>query len=307
MLKYIMKRLAIGIVTLFLLATVTFFLMKIIPGSPFAGETIKLPAKVLDKLYEEYGLDKPILEQYVMYMKNLLHGDLGVSIYRKGKSIETIIKNGLPYTARLGAVSFCFALVMGVTMGTVAAFTKRKWLSNLVLFLATVGVSMPGFLLSVLLLLLFGVVLQWLPFVGLSSPLHYILPAVGMAFYPISMIARLVRSSLREVMKQDYMVLAKAKGTSEKLVIWRHGLKNAMLPVITYAGPLVATMLTGSFVIESLYSIPGIGAEFVTSITNRDYTMIMALTILYGAFIIIANLITDILNAWIDPRIKLGK
>ncbi len=307
MLKYIMKRLAIGIVTLFLLATVTFFLMKIIPGSPFAGETIKLPAKVLDKLYEEYGLDKPILEQYVMYMKNLLHGDLGVSIYRKGKSIETIIKNGLPYTARLGAVSFCFALVMGVTMGTVAAFTKRKWLSNLVLFLATVGVSMPGFLLSVLLLLLFGVVLQWLPFVGLSSPLHYILPAMGMAFYPISMIARLVRSSLREVMKQDYMVLAKAKGTSEKLVIWRHGLKNAMLPVITYAGPLVATMLTGSFVIESLYSIPGIGAEFVTSITNRDYTMIMALTILYGAFIIIANLITDILNAWIDPRIKLGK
>lgn len=281
--------------------------MKIIPGSPFAGETIKLPAKVLDKLYEEYGLDKPILEQYVMYMKNLLHGDLGVSIYRKGKSIETIIKNGLPYTARLGAVSFCFALVMGVTMGTVAAFTKRKWLSNLVLFLATVGVSMPGFLLSVLLLLLFGVVLQWLPFVGLSSPLHYILPAMGMAFYPISMIARLVRSSLREVMKQDYMVLAKAKGTSEKLVIWRHGLKNAMLPVITYAGPLVATMLTGSFVIESLYSIPGIGAEFVTSITNRDYTMIMALTILYGAFIIIANLITDILNAWIDPRIKLGK
>ena len=307
MLKYIMTRLAIGIVTLFLLATVTFFLMKIIPGSPFAGETIKLPAKVLDKLYEEYGLDKPILEQYVMYMKNLLHGDLGVSIYRKGKSIETIIKNGLPYTARLGAVSFCFALVMGVTMGTVAAFTKRKWLSNLVLFLATVGVSMPGFLLSVLLLLLFGVVLQWLPFVGLSSPLHYILPAMGMAFYPISMIARLVRSSLREVMKQDYMVLAKAKGTSEKLVIWRHGLKNAMLPVITYAGPLVATMLTGSFVIESLYSIPGIGAEFVTSITNRDYTMIMALTILYGAFIIIANLITDILNAWIDPRIKLGK
>lgn len=307
MLKYIMKRLAIGVVTLFLLATITFFLMKIIPGSPFAGETIKLPAKVLEKLYEEYGLDKPLVEQYVVYMKNLLHGDLGVSIYRKGKSIGTIIKNGLPYTARLGAVSFCFALVMGVSMGTIAAFTKRKWLSNLVLFLATAGVSMPGFLLSVLLMLLFGVVLQWLPFVGLSSPLHYILPAVGMAFYPISMIARLVRSSLREVMKQDYMVLAKSKGTPEKLVIWRHGLKNAMLPVITYAGPLIATMLTGSFVIESLYSIPGIGAEFVTSITNRDYTMIMALTILYGAFIIIANLITDILNALIDPRIKLGK
>ena len=192
-------------------------------------------------------------------------------------------------------------------MGTVAAFTKKKWLANLVLVIATAGVSMPGFLLSVLLLLLFGVVLQWLPFVGLDSPLHYILPAVGMSFAPISMIARLVRSSLREVMKQDYMVLARSKGTPEKLVILRHGLKNAMLPVITYAGPMIATLLTGSFVIESLYSIPGIGAEFVTSITTRDYTMIMTLTILYGAFIIIANIITDIANAMIDPRIKLGR
>lgn len=307
MLKYIAKRLAVGVVTLLLLATITFFLMHVIPGSPFAGDTVKLPAKVVEKLYEKYGLDKPVTEQYVIYMKNLLHGDFGVSIYRKGKSIAKIIANGLPYTMRLGAVSFCFALVLGIFMGTVAAFTKRKWLSNFVVFLATIGVSMPGFLLSVLLLLLFGVVLQWLPFVGLGSPLHYILPAAGMAFYPISMIARLVRSSLREVMKQDYMVLAKSKGTPEKLVIWRHGLKNAMLPVITYAGPLIATMLTGSFVIESLYSIPGIGAEFVTSITNRDYTMIMALTILYGAFIIFANIVTDVLNAMFDPRIKLGK
>lgn len=307
MLRYIVKRLAVGLVTLFLLATITFFLMHIIPGSPFAGESTKLPAKVLERLYEKYGLDKPIMEQYVIYMKNAVRGDFGVSIYRKGKSIDKIIAGGLPYTARLGAVSVCVALVMGIFLGTVAAFTKKKWLSNLVLVLATAGVSMPGFLLSVLLLLLFGVVLQWLPFVGLGSPLHYILPSIGMAFAPISMIARLVRSSLREVMKQDYMVLARAKGTSEKLVIWRHGLKNAMLPVITYAGPMIATLLTGSFVIESLYSIPGIGAEFVTSITNRDYTMIMALTILYGSFIIIANIVTDIVNAMIDPRIKLGR
>lgn len=307
MLQYIAKRLAVGVVTLFLLATITFFLMHVIPGSPFAGDTVKLPAKVVEKLYEKYGLDKPVTEQYVIYMKNLVRGDFGVSIYRKGKSIEKIISNSLPYTMKLGGVSFCIALVVGISMGTAAAFTKKKWLSNFVVFLATIGVSMPGFLLSVLLLLLFGVALQWLPFVGLGSPLHYILPAAGMAFYPISMIARLVRSSLREVMKQDYMVLAKSKGTPEKLVILRHGLKNAMLPVITYAGPLIATMLTGSFVIESLYSIPGIGAEFVTSITNRDYTMIMALTILYGAFIIIANIVTDILNAMIDPRIKLGK
>ncbi len=172
MLKYIVKRLAVGAVTLFLLATITFFLMHVIPGSPFAGETTKLPVKVLEKLYEKYGLDKPITEQYVIYLKNAVRGDFGVSIYRKGKSIDKIIANGLPYTMRLGAVSVCFALVMGIFLGTVAAFTKRKWLTNLVLVLATAGVSMPGFLLSVLLLLLFGVVLQWLPFVGLQSPLH---------------------------------------------------------------------------------------------------------------------------------------
>ncbi len=306
MAKYIAKRLLIGLITLFLLITVTFFLMHVIPGSPFSGESAKLPVKVVEKLNENYGLDKSITEQYVIYMKNLLHGNFGVSVFRKGKSIAKIIANGLPYTMKLGAVSFCVAITTGILLGTVAAFSKKKWVSNAVLFLATAGVSMPGFLLSVLLMLLFGVVLQLLPFVGLSSPLHYVLPALGMAFYPISMIARLVRSSLREVMKQDYMILAKSKGTSDKLVIFRHGLKNAMLPVVTYAGPLIATMLTGSFVIESLYSIPGIGAEFVTSITNRDYTMIMALTIIYGAFIIFANLITDLINALMDPRIKLG-
>ena len=150
MLKYIVKRLAVGAVTLFLLATITFFLMHVIPGSPFAGETTKLPVKVLEKLYEKYGLDKPITEQYVIYLKNAVRGDFGVSIYRKGKSIDKIIANGLPYTMRLGAVSVCFALVMGIFLGTVAAFTKRKWLTNLVLVLATAGVSMPGFLLSVL-------------------------------------------------------------------------------------------------------------------------------------------------------------
>lgn len=219
---------------------------------------------------------------------------------RERASIRSL-KTAFPIPCAWAPVSITFALVTGIFLGTVAAFTKKKWLANLVLVIATAGVSMPGFLLSVLLLLLFGVVLQWLPFVGLDSPLHYILPAVGMSFAPISMIARLVRSSLREVMKQDYMVLARSKGTPEKLVILRHGLKNAMLPVITYAGPMIATLLTGSFVIESLYSIPGIGAEFVTSITNRDYTMIMALTILYGAFIIIANIITDIANAMIEP------
>lgn len=305
MLKYILKRLVIGFITLFCLASLTFFLMKIIPGSPFAGDTTKLPADVKEKLMEKYDLDKPLIQQYVIYLKNVSQGDFGVSFFRKGKEVTQIISQGIGPTARLGAVAFSISLVVGITIGTIAAFSKRKWVDNLVIFLATLGVSVPSFLLALLMMILFGVVLHWLPFVGLSTPKHYILPAVALSFYPIAMISRLTRSSMMEVMRQDYMVLARSKGTSQWMVIVKHGLKNALIPVITYAGPLIATLLTGSFIVETLFSVPGIGAEYVSSITNRDYTLIMGLTILFGAFIIIANIITDILNALLDPRIKL--
>lgn len=307
MFRYIVKRVAVGAVTLFVLATITFFLMHIIPGSPFAGETSNLPVSVVEKLNEKYGLDKSIGEQYISYMSSALRGDFGVSIYRKGRSISKIISAGLPNTAKLGLVACIYGLAMGILLGTIAAFTKKKWVSSFIVFISTIGVSVPSFLLGVLLMLFFGVQLGILPFVGLSTPLHYVLPAICLSFGSVAMITRLVKSSMQEVMKQDYMILAKSKGTPDKLVIFRHGLKNALLPVITYAGPMFATLLTGSFVIESLFSIPGIGAEFVNSVTNRDYTMIMALTILYGAMIIVANILTDIINALVDPRIKLGK
>lgn len=303
--KYIFKRAMVGLVTLFILATITFFLMKIIPGTPFAGEQSKLPAAVQEKLMAKYNLDKPVLEQYVIYMKNALTGDFGVSIYRKGRNVTDIIAKGMPVTARLGFTAFAIAMGVGITLGTISAFTKHKWVDNLVIALATIGVSVPGFLLALLLMIVFGVWLHLFPIVGLSTPLHYVLPAISLALSPISMIARLTRSSMMEVMRQDYMVLARSKGSSQLKVIIKHGLKNALIPVVTYAGPLIATLMTGSFVIESLFSIPGIGAEYVTSITNRDYTMIMGLTIFFGAFIIIANIITDIINALIDPRIKL--
>lgn len=303
--KYIFKRAMVGLVTLFILATITFFLMKIIPGTPFAGEQSKLPAAVQEKLMAKYNLDKPVLEQYVIYMKNALTGDFGVSIYRKGRNVTDIISKGMPVTARLGFTAFAIAMGVGITLGTISAFTKHKWVDNLVIALATIGVSVPGFLLALLLMIVFGVWLHLFPIVGLSTPMHYVLPAISLALSPISMIARLTRSSMMEVMRQDYMVLARSKGSSQLKVIIKHGLKNALIPVVTYAGPLIATLMTGSFVIESLFSIPGIGAEYVTSITNRDYTMIMGLTIFFGAFIIIANIITDIINALIDPRIKL--
>lgn len=303
--KYVFKRLVIGVITLFALATITFFLMHIIPGSPFAGETSKLPAAVKEKLIESYGLNKPIHEQFIAYLKNALTGDFGTSLNRKGKEVMDIIMDGLPATASLGMVAFVISMTVGILLGTIAAFSKQKWVSGAVAFLATIGISVPSFLLALLMMLLFGVILRWLPIIGLSSWKHYILPGCALSLGPIAMISRLVRTSLMDVMRQDYMVLARSKGTSELMVIVRHALKNALMPVVTYAGPLIATLLTGSFVIETLFSVPGMGAEFVNSVSNRDYTLIMALTIFYGAFIIIANIATDLVTAAIDPRIRL--
>ena len=304
--KYILKRLLIGVVTLLALATITFFLMHIIPGSPFAGETSKLPAAVKEKLIAKYVLDKPLVVQYVTYLRNAIHGDFGTSLNRKGREVMDIIMSGIRPTASLGLVAFVIAMTVGILLGTISAFSRQRWVSGLVAVISTIGVSVPSFLIALLMMLVFGVLLGWLPIVGLSSWRHYIMPGIALSLAPIAMIARLVRSSLLEVMRQDYMVLARSKGTPELQVITRHALKNALIPVITYAGPLIATLLTGSFVIETLFSIPGIGAEFVTSVSNRDYTLIMALTIFYGAFIIVANIVTDLITAAIDPRIRLS-
>lgn len=303
--KYIFKRLVIGVITLFALATITFFLMHIIPGSPFAGEMSKLPAAVKEMLIESYGLDKPIWEQFIDYLGNAMTGDFGTSLNRKGKLVTDIIMSGIGSTAQLGSVAFVIAMTVGITLGTVSAFSKQKWVSTAVAFIATIGISVPSFLLALLMMLLFGVILGWLPIMGLKTWQSFIMPGIALSLSPIAMISRLVRTSLMDVMRQDYMVLARSKGTSELGVIIKHALKNALVPVVTYAGPLIATLLTGSFVIESLFSIPGIGAEFVNSVSNRDYTLIMALTIFYGAFIIFANLVTDLVTALIDPRIRL--
>ncbi len=303
--KYIAKRLFFGVVTLFALAAITFFLMHMIPGSPFAGETSHVSAAVREKLIEHYGLDKSTGEQFVIYLGNALKGDFGTSLNRKSMMVADIIAEGLPATASLGACAFCLAVILGILLGTVAAFTKHRWVSSAVTFFATVGVSVPGFLFALFLMVLFGVVLNWFPLIGLGSWKNYVMPSIALALGPIANICRLTKSSLQEQLRQDYMVLARSKGTSQIKVIGRHALKNAMIPVVTSAGPLLATLLTGSFVVESLFSIPGIGAEFVNSVSNRDYTLIMALTIMYGAMIIVANILTDIISASIDPRVRL--
>lgn len=307
MLKYTLKRLGVGVITLLVLATVTFFLMKLIPGSPFGAELAQLNPETREKLLAQYNLDKSIPEQFAIYLKNAVTGDFGESMTRKGQSVTEIIARCMPATIKVGLVAFVFAMTMGITLGIVAAFTKKRWVENSVMFLATIGVSVPSFLYALLLMIIFGVVLRWLPIIGLKGPLHYILPSFSLALYPISMVSRLVRSGMKEVMKQDYIVLARSKGTPMLKIIIKHGIKNCLIPVVNYAGPLLSFLVTGSFVIENLFSIPGIGAEFTNSVTNRDYTMIMALTIMFGAMIIIANIATDILVALIDPRVKLEK
>ena len=302
--KYIIKRVLIGFVTLFVLASVTFFLMKATPGSPFSLAKYKTP-EALAAAEAKYNLDKPLVEQYVIYLKGVAQGNLGESMINTGRRVSYYIKTGFPVTARLGLIAFVLALVGGIALGTGAALSRHKWVNNLCMFVATIGVSVPSFLIAMIMLIVFGVQLHILPFIGLNSPLNYIMPALSLAFYPIAMIARLTRSSMLEVMNQDYIILARSKGTPYKKVVIKHALKNAMLPVVTYAGPMFAFMLTGSFVIESVFSIPGIGSAFVSCITTRDYPIIMGLTIFLGFLVITFNLITDILSAIIDPRIKL--
>jgi len=307
MLRYVAKRILMGLLTLFVLATITFFMMKAIPGNPLVRDNKQINPQILAAINEKYGLDKPISEQYLMYLKNISKGDFGVSFKRIGVTVPQVIGRSAPTTAKLGLVAFVLSLSAGIGFGVVSALTKRKWVNNVITVFATLGVSLPGFLLALMMMILFGVQLKILPIVGLKTPLHYIMPALALSFYPISMITRLTRSSLRDVMTKDYIILARSKGTPETQVIVKHGLKNALLPVITYCGPMFAYLLTGSFVVESLFSVPGIGAEFVSSVMNRDYTVIMGLTMFLGVIILVMNLISDLVAAMVDPRIRFEK
>ncbi|CDF59461.1 ABC transporter permease [Thermobrachium celere] len=304
MINYIIKRLVASIITLFVVITATFFLMHALPGGPFDSEK-PLPPQIKANLEAKYGLDKPIHQQYVMYLKNLSRGELGPTLKYEGKTVNEIIKYSFPASAKLGVVSIIFSLILGIYLGVVAALNQGKWQDSFVMVLATLGVTVPSFVLAILLMYVFAVKLKVLPPTGFSGPKYMIMPALALSGYSLSFIARLTRSSLLDVIRQDYIRTAKAKGLSKNVVIYKHALRNALIPVVTYLGPLVAGILTGSFVIEKIFAIPGLGREFVTSITNRDYMMIMGITVFYSTLLVICNLIVDLLYAVIDPRIKL--
>lgn len=304
MAKYIVKRILMGLLSIFIVATLTFFLMNLVPGGPFVAEK-SISKAAQEALAAKYGLDKPIMERYVTYMTDFLHGDMGVSLRQRGRTVNDIIFSKFPVSAKLAGIAVAVAVLVGIPLGCISAYNRGKFIDNFIIVLATCGIAIPSFLVSVFLLYTFGSKLGWLPTIGLETAGSYVMPVLALAFYPTAYITRLMRSSLLDVMGQDYVRTAKAKGLSNFVVLFKHALRNAVLPVITYVGPMLAGLMTGSFIIEKIFTIPGLGREFISSITNRDYTMIMGTTIILATLIIVANVIVDILYKIIDPRINL--
>ena len=304
MAKYILKRIATSIISLWAVITITFFMLRLLPGGPFTGER-NIPEAIMQNLEVKYGLDKPLFEQYGLYLKNLLQGDLGESMKYAGKEVSEIISYSFPSSAKLGVVVISIALIFGITLGIIAALKYNSWPDSLCMVLATLGVTIPSFVLATVLMYIFGVKYKLLPVTGLNSPVSYILPALALGGYSIAFISRLTRSKLLETLNSDYIRTARAKGVSGFKVIVKHALRNTLIPIITYLGPLIAGILTGSFVVEKIFAIPGLGREFVNTISNRDYTVIMGVTVFYSSILIICNLLVDLLYGIIDPRIKL--
>ncbi len=304
MAKYIVKRIAMGILSIFIVATLTFFLMNLVPGGPFVAEK-SISAEAQAALEAKYGLDKPLLQRYLTYITDFLKGDMGVSLRQRGRTVNDIIFSKFPVSAKLAGIAVAVALLVGIPLGCVSAYNRGKFWDNFIIVLGTCGIAIPSFIVSVLLLYTFGSKLNILPTIGLNTPSSYIMPVIALAFYPTPYITRLMRSSLLDVMGQDYIRTAKAKGVSNFKILFKHALRNAILPVVTYVGPMLANLMTGSFIVEKIFTIPGLGREFVSSITNRDYTMIMGTTIILATLVIIANVVVDILYKIIDPRVKL--
>ncbi len=304
MLGYILKRIGLAILTIWVVITVTFFVMHAVPGGPFVGEKATTPA-VQAAMEAKYGLDKPLIEQYGTYLHDIVTKfDFGPSLKQRGRNVIDIIGDGLKVSAKLGVIAAFLALIVGVVLGSIAALQRNKALDKIIMVFTTAFVSMPSFIAGSLLLIVFSVKLNLLPANGATAQ-GLILPVITLALYPMSYITRLTRSSMLDVLGQDYIRTARAKGVPGRRVIFGHALKNSLIPVITYFGPMLAYIVTGSLVVEQIFAVPGIGRAFVNSITGRDYTLIMGTTIVLAVLIIVMNLISDILYKIVDPRIEL--
>ena len=307
MIRYTVKRILMMFLTLFIVTTITFFLMHSVPGDPLASMAKKLPDYAVQNFYAKYGLDKPVTEQYFIFLKNLItEGDLGESITKPGRSVSQTIAETAPISAQWGFIAMFIGIAIGTFLGIIAAYNRGKWPDYVVTFIAMLGVCIPSFVFASLLQYLLAGKWRLVPTAGWGKPIHFILPCTAAIFGPIATYARYTRSSVLEVLNQDYILTAEAKGVSRSGILFKHVLRNAMLPLITMIGPQVAGVFTGSFVLERMFSIPGLGRYFVESINARDYTMIIGTTVFYAALFIFSVLIVDLVYGLVDPRIRLS-
>ncbi|WP_281646692.1 oligopeptide ABC transporter permease OppB [Parendozoicomonas sp. Alg238-R29] len=305
MLKFIIKRLAVAVPTLLVLITISFFLMQAAPGSPFTGER-NLPPEILKNIEAKYNLDKPVWQQYFLYLGNLAKGDLGPSFKYRDYTVNDLLEQSFPVSLKIGSVAFLFTVVIGIFIGTIAALKQNTILDYIIMALAMTGVVLPSFVIAPLLVLIFSITLHWLPAGGWNggSWEYMVLPVTAMAIMYMASIARIQRSSMIEVLNSNYIRTARAKGLPWKVIITRHALRPSMLPVVSYLGPAFVGIITGSVVVETVFGLPGIGQHFVNGALNRDYSLVLGLTIIIGALTILFTAIVDILYAVIDPKIR---
>lgn len=304
MLRYAMRRLITSLLTLLLVIVLTFFLMQIVPGGPFLGENVN--PEVTQKLLEKYGYDQPIMVQFGNYIRGLFQGDMGVSmVVKSGDPVTGVIADHFPVSCKLGLIALALAVFIGIPLGVFAAMKHNSIFDRVFIFMASLFVSVPSFIMTIALMLIFGVWLSILPIAYLSDWTSYIMPVFGMAIYPMFNLARLTRTTMLDVTGQDYIKTAHAKGLSTFKIMFKHALRNALIPVVTSMGPMIAGILTGSFVVEKVFAINGIGKYFISSITSRDYPLIMGTTIFFAVLLIACNYVVDLLYGIIDPRIKM--
>ena len=304
MTKYILKRVCISILTIFVLVSVVFFLARLMPGGPFNDPKMSATAKANLSAY--YGFDKPVLEQYLTYLGNLLHGNFGFSTKYPSRTVNDLLAGAFPYSVDLGVRALCFAVSFGLVFGIISALNRGNKIDLFFVFVAVIGTSVPDFIMGALLQNFFAIKWGLLPIAQYKGFSYTILPSVGLGFYTMASVSRIMRASMLEVVQQDYIKTARSKGISKFRVTFKHQIRNAIMPVVTMMGPTVAAVLTGTFVIESIFAIPGMGKYYVESVQNNDYSLILGMTAFYGTFLVFCNMIVDILYGVIDPRIRVG-
>nr|WP_312576424.1 ABC transporter permease [Sedimentibacter sp.] len=300
--KYILKRLVISLATIWVLTTIVFILVRLMPGDPFSSD--KMTPEIRANIERYYGFDKPLVVQYFTYLKNIIHGDFGYSMKYVNQSVNKIIGDSFPYSFDLGMRALSLSISFGLVLGIIAALNRGRKLDYVCVVIAIIGTSVPDFIIGGLLQYFFGIKWGLFPVAQYKGIEYTVLPSIALGFYTLAMVSRLMRASMLEVVQQDYIKTAKSKGISKLRITYKHQIRNAIMPVVTVLGPTVASVLTGTFVIESIFAIPGMGKYYVQSVQNLDYSLILGMTIFYGAFLVIANMVVDILYGVIDPRIR---